>query len=185
MHSEIMAEKTTYVLDKASCHAAYTASHVPLFCRITQAVLWFLRSGLAMLLWCLCMLCVGAMRQSHATASLSQPRNRRLLSRTNTTAAELFYLRHMRSCAAAATGNKGGNPSPSIALHIAGADALGALIQRISQMIRDYAKIVMKLVMVSFGMLQCILTWATPLEWAACLHFGQCLHASRPLYILL
>ena len=37
------------------------------------------------------MLCVGAMRQSHATASLIQPRNRRLLSRTNTTAAELFY----------------------------------------------------------------------------------------------
>ena len=83
---------TTHVLDKASCHAAYTASHVPLLRRVTQAVLWFLRSGLAMLLWGLCMLCVGAMRQSHATASLSQPRNRRLLSRTNTTAAELFLL---------------------------------------------------------------------------------------------
>ena len=71
MHSEIMAEKTTNVLDKASCHAAYTASHVPttpvldkaschdaytashvpLLWLVTQAVLWFLRSGLAMLLW--------------------------------------------------------------------------------------------------------------------------------------
>ena len=79
----------------------------------------------------------------------------------------------MRSCAAAATGNKGGNPSPIIALHIAGADAIGALIQRISQMIRDYAKIVMKLIMASFAMLQYILTWATPLELAACLHMGN------------
>ena len=51
-------------------------------------------------------------------ASMIQPRNHTLLSRTNTTAAELYYLRHIRSCAAAAMGNKGGNPSPSTALPV-------------------------------------------------------------------
>ena len=64
-------------------------------------------------------------------ASMIQPRNHTLLSRTNTTAAELFYLRHLRSCAAAATGNKGGNPSPSTALQISGASVIGRLLQSI------------------------------------------------------
>ena len=67
----------------------------------------------------------------HHTASMMQPRNRTLLSRTNTTAAELFYLRHMRSCAAAPMGNKGGSPSPSTALQICCADLIGSLLQSI------------------------------------------------------
>ena len=54
-------------------------------------------------------------------ASMIQPRNHTLLSRTNTTAAELYYLRHMLSCAAAAIGNKGRDSSPSTALQISGA----------------------------------------------------------------
>ena len=109
---------------------------------ITHALLlWFLHSGHAMLLWCLCMLCVVAMLQSRLAraagqwqqhkASMTLPRNRTLLSRTNTTAAELYYLRHMRSCAAAAMGNKGGNPSPSTALQISGADFIGSLLRSI------------------------------------------------------
>ena len=64
-------------------------------------------------------------------ASMIQPRNHTLLSRTNTTAAELYYLRHMRSCATAAMGNKGGNPSPSTALQISGASFIGRLLQSI------------------------------------------------------
>ena len=64
-------------------------------------------------------------------ASMIQPRNHTLLSRTNTTAAELYYLRHMRSCAAAAMGNKGGNPSPSTALQISGASFIGTPLQSI------------------------------------------------------
>ena len=82
---------------------------------------------MAMLCCCfLCMLCVVAMLQSQLTraagrwqqhkASVIQPRNRTLLSRTQTAVAELYYLRHMRSCAATAMGNKGGTPSPSTAL---------------------------------------------------------------------
>ena len=121
--------------------------------------------------------------------SVIQPRNHTLLSRTNTTAAELYYLRHMRSCAAAAMGNKGGNPSPSTALQISGASFIGRLLQSIwrrcylivflpfdrllqsiGQMVRYYAKTAMKLITVSFAMLQGILTWLTPLESAACFH---------------
>ena len=64
-------------------------------------------------------------------ASVIQPRNHTLLSRTNTTAAELYYLRHMRSCAAEAMGNKGGNPIPSTALQRSGASFIGRLLQSI------------------------------------------------------
>ena len=127
---------------------------------------------------------------------MMQPRNRTLLSRTNTTAAELYYLRHMRSCAAAAMGNKGGNHSPSTALQLSGADLIGRLLQSIwrhcyvtvflrldrllqsiGQMVRYYAKIAMKLIIVSSAMLRDMLTWSTPLELAACLHLANaCTH---------
>ena len=119
-------------------------------------------------------------------ASMIQPRNHTLLSRTNTTAAELYHLRHMRSCAAAAMGNKGGSPSQSTALQISGESLIGRslqgiwrhcyltmflpldrLIQSISQMVRYRAKIAMKLIMASLAMLQDMLTWCTPLELAA------------------
>ena len=169
---------------------------------ITHAMLLrFLRSGHATLLWCPCMLCI-AMLQSrlmrapghwqHHTASMMQPRNHTLLSRTNTTAAELYYLRHMRSCAAAPMGNKGGSPSPSTALQISGADVIGRLLQSIwrhcymtvflpvgrllqsiGQMVRYYAKTAMKLITVSFALLQDLLTWFTPLESAACFHLAN------------
>ncbi len=105
-------------------------------------------------------------------ASLNQPRNHTFSSRTNTTAAELYYLRHMRSCAAAATGNKGGNPSPRTALQISAASFIGrllqsimrhcyftvflllhSLLQSIGQMVRYYAKIAMKPIIVSFAIL--------------------------------
>ena len=150
---------------------------------ITHALLlWFLHSGHAMLLWCLCMLCVVAMLRSRLMRAAGQwqqhkacmilPRSRTLLSRTNTTAAELYYLRHMRSCAAAAMGNKGGNHSPSTALQLSGADFIGRLLQSIwrhcyvtvflrldrllqsiGQMVRYYAKTAMKLITVSCAML--------------------------------
>ena len=55
--------------------------------------------------------------QQH-TASMFHSRNRTLVPKTNTTAAELYYLRHMRSCAATTMGNKGGNPSQRIVLQI-------------------------------------------------------------------
>ena len=127
-------------------------------------------------------------------ASMIQPRNHTLLSRTNTTAAELYYLRHMRSCAAAAMGNKGGNPSPSTALQISGASFIGrllqsiwrhcyltvflpldSLLQSIGQMVLYYAKIAMKLIIMSSAMLRDMLIWYTPLELAACLHLADAL----------
>jgi hypothetical protein len=117
-------------------------------------------------------------------ASVTQPRNHTLLSRTNTTAAELYYLRHMRSCAAAALGNKGGNPSPSTALQISGESFIGRLLQSIwrhcfltvfllldrllqsiGQMLRYHAKIAMKMVMVSFATLRDMLTGCTHWSW--------------------
>ena len=136
-------------------------------------MLWFSRSGHAMHLWYLCMLCVVAMLHCRLTraaghwqqhrAYMLEPRNSSLLLRTNTIAAELYYLCHMRSSAAATMGNKGSNPSPSIALQISGADFIGRLLQSIwrhchptvtlllnrllqsiCQMMAYYAKIAMK-----------------------------------------
>ena len=97
-------------------------------------------------------------------------------------------------------GNKGGNPSPSTALQISGADFIGRLLQSIwrhcyltvfhpldrllqsiSQMVRYYAKIAMKLGIVSFAMLRDMLTWSTPLELAACLHLANA-YMHRDLY---
>ena len=125
-------------------------------------------------------------------ASMIQPRNHTLLSRTNTTAAELYYLRHMRSCAAVAMGSQGGSSSTSAALQTSGAHFISsllqsagrhgfftvvllvdALLQCISQWLRYYAKIALKLILVFFAMLRDMLTWCTPLELAACFHLAS------------
>ena len=64
-------------------------------------------------------------------ASAIQLNNSRNMSRTCTSAAELFYLRHTRSCAATACGNKGGGTSHSIPLQMSGADFIARLLQSI------------------------------------------------------
>ena len=125
-------------------------------------------------------------------ASAIQLNNSRNISRTCTSAAELFYLRHTRSCAATACGNKGGGTSHSTPLQMSGADfiarllqsiwrhcyvtvflRLDRLLQSIGQMVRYYAKTAMKLIIVFSAMLRDMLTWFTPLELAACLHLAN------------
>ena len=95
---------------------------------------------------------------------------------STTSAAELYYLFHSRSCAAAATGNKGGQPGSSNTLQICGADFIARLLQsiwrycylkvsiplaRLLQSIRQigkyYAKSAMKLVILFGGLLRDIL----------------------------
>ena len=91
----------------------------------------------------------------HHIASMLQQRKTRLLSRTSTSAAELYYLHHTRSCAATATGNKGGHLGQSCALEVSGADFTDSL-----EIAQDVA-----------------LTWLTPLELAACFHLASaCTH---------
>ena len=91
----------------------------------------------------------------HHIASMLQPRKTRLLSRTSTSAAELYYLHHTRSCAATTTGNKGGHLGQSCALEVSGADFTDSL-----EIAQDVA-----------------LTWLTPLELAACFHLASaCTH---------
>ena len=68
-------------------------------------------------------------------ASAIQLNNSRNMSRTCTSAAELFYLRHTRSCAATACGNKGGGTSHSIPLQMSGADFIARLLQSICQQV--------------------------------------------------
>ena len=48
-------------------------------------------------------------------------------------------------------------------------------------MVRYYAKIAMKLIIVSFAMLRDMLTWSTPLELAACLYLANA-YMHRDLY---
>ena len=130
-------------------------------------------------------------------ASMMQRRKQTFSSRTNTTA--------MRTIAADAAGNKGGNPSPSSGLQISGASVIGGLLQticrqcylkvcltlqrllqRICQIMRRYyAKIAMKLIISvlchatkHFHMVHATGVGSVP-------PFKQCLHASRALYILL
>ena len=68
-------------------------------------------------------------------ASAIQLNNSRNMSRTCTSAAELFYLRHTRSCAATACGNKGGGTSHSTPLQMSGADFIARLLQRVCQQV--------------------------------------------------
>ena len=133
-------------------------------------------------------------------ASAIQLNNSRNMSRTCKSAAELGYLRHTRSCAATACGNKGGGTSHSTPLQMSGADViarllqsiwrqcylivcspLARLLQRVCQIVRYYAKIAMKLIIVSPAMLPSIFTWFTPLELAACLHLHNA-YIHRELY---
>ena len=118
--------------------------------------------------------------------------SRSLISRTSTSTAELFFLRHMRSCAAVAMGSQGSSSSTSTALQTSGAHFISsllqgagrhgfftvvllvdALLQCISQWLRCYAKIALKLILIFFAMLRDMLTWCTPLEVAACLHLAS------------
>ena len=68
-------------------------------------------------------------------ASAIQLNNSRNMSRTCTSAAELFYLRHTRSCAATACGNKGGGTSHSTPLQMSGADFIARLLQSVCQQV--------------------------------------------------
>ena len=70
----------------------------------------------------------GAWQQHRATTTdLRTPRQ---TSPCSTSTAELYYLRHCRSCAATASGNKGGNPGQSHLLVISGAVFLGSMLQQ-------------------------------------------------------
>ncbi len=66
--------------------------------------------------------------------------------RTSTSAAELYYLRHNRACAAAAVGNKGGHPGSSCALQISGAGLIAVFLQSICEKALCYFTLAMKLV---------------------------------------
>ena len=133
-------------------------------------------------------------------ASAIQLNNSRNMSRTCTSAAELFYLRHTRSCAATACGNKGGGTSHSIPLQMSGADFIARLLQSIlrpcyltvilplvsllqiiAQMVLYYAKIAMKLIIMSSALLRDMLILCTPLELAACFHLVEA-YMHRDLY---
>ena len=119
-------------------------------------------------------------------------RSRSVMSRTRTSTAELYYLCHMRSCAAAALGKQGSSSSTSTALQTSGANFICSLLQSagrhcfftifisvdwllqsVTPWLRYYAKIVLKLMLIFFAMLREMLTWCTPLELAACLHLAS------------
>ena len=133
-------------------------------------------------------------------ASAIQLNNSRNMSRTCTSAAELFYLRHTRSCAATACGNKGSGTSHSTPLQMSGADfiarllqsilrrcyltvilPLGRVLQSIAQMVLYYAKIAMKLIIMFSALLRDMLILCTPLELAACFHLVEA-YMHRDLY---
>ena len=108
---------------------------------ITHAMLQTEATAISAAILLFFLLCVVAMLQRRLTkaaghwlqhkAPMIEPRNSRLLSRTSTSAAELYYLRHTRSCAATATGNKGSHLQESSALEISGADVTARLLQSI------------------------------------------------------
>lgn len=117
-------------------------------------------------------------------------------SACTTTTAELYYLRHCRSCAAAASGNKGGSHGQSNPLVMSGTFFLGVMLQRMCTMLlskiqpvfrltqhswrvgRHATKSLLKLTIVFLAMLQSALenahemtsAWLSPLELVACLH---------------
>ena len=136
-------------------------------------------------------------------ASATQLNNSRNMSRTCTSAAELFYLRHTRSCAATACGNKGGGTSHSFPLQMSGDDFIARLLQSICQqvcltIIMHWGRVLLALFRPSARLLQSIrqmaelgrarllqsirqmaelgrasCLWITPLELAACAYVGN------------
>ena len=116
---------------------------------------------------------------------LDSGRNSRDMSRTCASAAELFYLRHTRSCAATACGKKKCGTSHSIPLQMFSADfiarllqsilhSLVSLLQIIGQMVLYYAKIAKTAT-------EHLAALCTPLELAACLHLVEA-YMHRDLY---
>jgi len=114
----------------------------------------------------------------------------------STSTAELYYLRHCRSCAATASRNKGGHPGQSHPLVISGVVFLGSMLQQmcttllspiykllhcIWRMGQRATKSMMKQIVNFFAMLQSALelaqevasAWLSPLELAACLHLAS------------
>ena len=129
--------------------------------------------------------------QQHS-AWMVRLRSRSFMSRTRTSTAELYYLRHMRSCAAAAMGNHGSNSGASTALQTSGVQFMcsllqstgrhcfftvfllvDCLLQSVGQWLWYCAQIVVKLLPLFLAMLRDMLTWCTPLEFAACLHLAK------------
>ena len=149
--------------------------------------------AVAILLIFLC--CLVVMLQSRLTraaghwlqheASRTEHRKSRLTARCGTSAAELYYLHHSRSCAATATGNKGGHPGQTKTLEICGAAwifcVVMSLLQSISRMWQCCAKTTIKLICRLLAMLQSTLQfaqevalgWLSPLELVACLHLAN------------
>ena len=139
--------------------------------------------------------------QQHS-AWMIQLRSRAMMSRTRTSTAELYYLHHMRSCAAAAMGNQHSSSSTSATLQTSGAHfvcsllqgagrhcfftvflLVDCLLQNVSQWLRYYAKIALKLILAFFAMLQDMLTLCTPLELAACFHLASaCVDAASACF---
>ena len=130
------------------------------------------------------------------SAWMVQLRSRAMMSRTRTSTAELYYLRHMRSCAAAAMGNHGSNSGTSTALQTSGVQFMCSLLQSAGrhcffmvfllvdcmlqstcQWLWCCAKIAVKLILLFIAMLRDMHTWCTPLEFAACLRLASaCMH---------
>lgn len=93
----------------------------------STVVLMFL-VGVAAMLQSRLTIAAGAWQQHRAaTTDLRTPQQ---TSPCSTSTAELYYLRHCRSCAATASGNKGGHPGQSNPLVIAGAALLGSMLQK-------------------------------------------------------
>ena len=133
--------------------------------------------------------------QQHS-AWMVRLRSRSFMSRTRTSTAELYYLRHMRSCAAAAMGNHGSNSGASTALQTSGVQFMCSLLQSAGrhcffmvfllvdcmlqstcQWLWCCAKIAVKLILLFIAMLRDMRTWCTPLEFAACLRLASaCMH---------
>ena len=143
-----------------------------------------MRNGNATRMGRLCRLCIVTMLQSmliialvqwqQYLASSPQPRSRASLPRTNTTAAELFYLRHMHSCAAATTGSKGGGANQTFSLELSGADVIGRMLHSICLPCYVRACRAVDWLLQSTGSaLRCLAIVATPLELAACFHLAN------------
>ena len=151
-----------------------------LFCAIAVLQSWLTRAA--------------GHRVQHRT-SMIEPERPRLMSTTS--AAELYYLRHDRSCAAAAIGSKGGHLGPSSILQICGISFIARflqslwqccyitclapvvrLLQSICQKLLYHITLALKLVILLLAMLQSMLEiaqklvslWPSPLELAACFH---------------
>ncbi len=132
-----------------------------------QVVLWLICLGAAICALSICA-CLGLRRHSRKS-HIHEPYHR-------TSAAELFYLRHLRSCAATAVHAQKRHSSPRVVCAVSGLSLRQGMFTEMSETLHCHLGAALRLLVqhklwTTFTLRSVL----TPLEFAACFHIVDCM----------